>query len=473
MRHFVNGRFVDFDDGRTRELVDPSTGQSFADVSIGGPATAEATIAAAGAAASAWATASVGQRARALLRLADALEEHGSELADAECRNTGKPRRFWIPAELEHCADVLRFTAGAARAMPGVVAHEYQRGMTSWMRRSPVGVVVAIVPWNFPLMMAIWKLAPILAAGNTCVLKPAEATPVTALRLAELATQVGIPAGVFNVVCGDRGTGSLLVADPRPSMVALTGSVAAGREVAAAAGRSLKRVHLELGGKAAVVVAGDLVHDRDGLDARLKRICNAAMFNAGQSCTAASRVIADAMVYDQVVTGLGCWAAKTKVGPDGDYGPLISAERLALVDGYVARRGEHTTLVTGGHRIGEQGFFYAPTVIADVHAEDELAKREIFGPVITVERAADENDAVRLANGTDYGLAASVWTGDHETAMRVSRQLTAGDVWINTHGTQAAEMPHGGCKQSGYGSDLSVQSILDYTRPVHTASQWD
>jgi betaine-aldehyde dehydrogenase len=345
--------------------------------------------------------------------------------------------------------------------------------MTSWMRREPLGVVSAVVPWNFPLMMAVWKVAPILAAGNTCVLKPAPQTPASALRLAELAAEAGLPRGVLNVVCGDATTGRLLIADSRPAAVAFTGSVQAGREVAATAAATLKRTHLELGGKAPAVVLEDLRNEKAMLDKFLHRLCGAALFNAGQSCTAAARIIAVGSVYDEVVTGMQKWSELVSVGPDGDCGPLISEDHLNRVDGYVARRGGHTSMVTGGRRVDSKGFYYTPTVIADVRRSDELAREEVFGPVITIERADTEADAVAAANDSVFGLAASAWTLDQRAALRLSQQLTAGDVWINSHGMQAAEMPHGGCKQSGYGSDLSIESILGYTRCVHVASWWE
>ncbi|NUP41203.1 MAG: aldehyde dehydrogenase family protein [Streptomyces sp.] len=473
LTHFINGRPAVRASEDTLELVAPATGEAFGSAPVAAAATVDEAFAAAKAAGPQWARQSPGRRSAALLRLAEALERHGGELTELECRDTGKPPHFWAAAELAHCVDVLKFTAGAARVLPGTVAGDYLPGMTSWLRRDPVGVVTAIVPWNFPLMMAIWKIAPILAVGNTCVLKPAPQTPHTAVRLAQLADEAGIPPGVLNVLCGDGRTGRLMAAHPDADMIAFTGSVATGRQIAAVAAEGLVRTHLELGGKAPAVVLGDLAADPAGLSWRVDRIREAALFNAGQSCTSAARVIAVAEVYDDVVEHLAASAAKTSVGPGGDYGALISREHLERVHGFVERRPPHTRVVTGGRRIGEEGFFYAPTVIAGVRADDELAQEEVFGPVVTVQRAEDEADAIRLANSTRYALAASVWTADHGSALRAVRRLAAGDTWVNTHGFQVCEMPHGGRGASGHGSDLSVQSLLDYTHPVHVASVWE
>lgn len=467
VKHHVDGRAHDEPGEDVLDLVDPATGVAHGSAPVGSAASVDRAVTAAVDARASWQDRTPAERSTVLLRLADLLEQHGEELADLECRDTGKPRATWREWELAHCADVLRFSAGAARAMLGPLTADYQCGMTSTVRRVPAGVVAAVVPWNFPLMMAMWKVAPVLATGNTCVLKPAQQTPHTAVRLAEIAARAGLPPGVLNVVCGDESTGRLLVAHPGVDLVAFTGSERAGRDIAASAGALLKRTHLELGGKAPAVVLADLADDQSGLDRCVRGIAGAAFFNSGQSCTAATRVIVVGDGYEEVVERLGEVASKTTCGP------LISAAHRDRVHGFVARRGAHTRLVTGGEFVAGPGFHYEPTVVADVRDGDELCDEEVFGPVLTVQRADDEEHAVRSANATRYGLAASVWTGDHAAAMRVVRRLEAGDIWVNTHGFQATEMPHGGRGASGHGSDLSVQSLLEYTRPVHVASVWE
>lgn len=471
MSHHVDGREYAGSHRWVTDLIDPVSEDTFAQAPIGSAEDVGEAVRSATKGYQAWKETPAAERSARLHALADLIARDAEALADDECRMTGKRRDLWVGIELEHSIDVLRFSAGAARCLTGPAAADYVPGMTSWLRRDPLGVVIAIVPWNFPLMMALWKVAPILAAGNSCVLKPSEATPLTALRLARLATEAGIPDGVLNVICGDASTGRHLVAHPTPAMVAFTGSVSSGRQVAISAAESIKRLQLELGGKAPALVLDDLAKDSTRLDSALRGIHGAAMFNAGQSCTAATRVIATGAVYDAVTEGL---AALAQSGPTSFdyYGPLISRRHFERVAGLVAERGGHRQLMAGGHRLGDRGFFYAPTVIAEVREDDRLLDEEIFGPVITVERAHDADDAARRANNSRYGLAASVWTDDHPSALRLSRQLQAGDIWINTHGFQAVEMPHGGTKQSGYGSDLSIQSVVDYTRPVHVASQW-
>jgi len=470
LRSFVGGRFVEpLDPTGTTAIIDPSTGVAYAEAPVSGPDDLDAAFATAAGAAGAWGCTTPQQRSVALLRVADAVERHAEDLIDAECRNTGKPRPSMRGDEMPHVLDVIRFFAGAARLLEGRSAGEYVAGHTSSVRREPLGVVAQITPWNYPLMMATWKWAPALAAGNTVVLKPAETTPVTPLLLAELMAEI-LPPGVFNVVCGDRATGAAMVAHPVPAMVSITGSVAAGRSVMAAAAAGPKRVHLELGGNAPVVVFDDA-----DLELAVPRIVAAGFFNAGQSCTAASRVLAGPAVHDRLVEALAKAAAATPVGaPDeGAYfGPLNNPDQLARVGGMVDRRAARAEVVTGGSRLYRLGLFYPPTVVAGVGPDDELASTEIFGPVVTVSRFSDEDEAVAWANGTEYALGSSVWTTDHGRAARMARRLDAGAVWINCHSVLATEMPHGGSRASGFGTDLSLYSMEEYTRMKHVMTRF-
>ena len=474
LQNFINGQSVKSSSGKTIEVINPSTGETYAQAQLSNAKDIDQAYQAAETAFESWRETTPSERQQALLKIADTLEANAQELIELEGINTGKAFAVTASEEIPPMLDQIRFFAGAARVLEGRASGEYMKGFTSIVRREPIGVIGQVTPWNYPMLMAVWKFAPAIAAGNCVVLKPSDTTPVSTVRMAELIGDI-LPAGVLNVVTGDRDTGRALVEHDIPQMVSITGSVRAGMEVAGSAARDVKRVHLELGGKAPVIVFDDA-----DVEAAAEWLAVAGYFNAGQDCTAATRVLVAEKVYDDFVGALAQQAKGLTTtfdngpsDPDALVPPVNNAAQLEKVLGFIDRAPKHAKISAGGNRIGNRGYYIEPTVISDLKQDDEMIQNEIFGPVMTIQKFSDEAQALKWANGVKYGLASSVWTKDFGRAMRMAKYLDFGAVWINTHIPLVAEMPHGGFKHSGYGKDLSMYGFEDYTRIKHVMASLD